>query len=233
MTTATSRLPRLLPGTDLRSLSISPAEAFVVSRIDGATSVAEIAEETGRPLDEVSALLERLAELGALVLEEPAPQRMAERRASPAPAPRPSGAIRMGPIVETKGVSQLKHPAAALYDAAELDEAIDIDVERRRRILDAYYKLDQLNHYQVIGVDPRADKKAIKAAYFEVVHLFHPDRYFGKKVGSFKSKLEKVFSRLTQSYDVLSRAASRAEYDAYLQAQSKTRAFDAGQIDSD
>ena len=58
MTSATSsRLPRLLPGIDLRGLPISPAEAFVVSRVDGATSVAEIAEETGKPIDEVQGLL--------------------------------------------------------------------------------------------------------------------------------------------------------------------------------
>jgi len=231
LTSATSsRLARLLPGADLRGLPISPAEAFVVSRIDGATTVLEIAEETGKAVEEVLALFERLVALGALALDEPAP--ILERRHSPAPSPRPSGAFRLGPIVETTAVGEQKHPAASLYDPAELDEAVDIDLTRRRRILDLYYRLDQLNHYQLFDVDPSVDKKAIKSAYFEIVNVFHPDRYFGKNVGSFKPKLEKVFARLTESYDVLSRAASRADYDAYLRAQSKTRAFDAGQIDN-
>lgn len=202
----------------------------MVSRIDGTTSVAELAEETGKPVEEVSELLERLAALGVLSLEDP--QRQPERRASIAPAARPSGAFRLGPIVETRATPEVKHPAAALYDPSELDEEIDIDLARRRRILDLYYKLDLLNHYQLFGVDPSADKKAIKTAYFEVVNVFHPDRYFGKNVGSFKPKLEKVFARLSEAYDVLSRAATRAEYDAYLRAQSKTRAFDAGQLDN-
>jgi curved DNA-binding protein CbpA len=233
LTSATSsRLPRLLPGTDLRGLPISPAEAFVVSRIDGATSISEIAEETGKSIDEVHELLERLAVLGAISLDEP--PRSQERRHSPAPgpAPRTSGAFRVGPIVETNAVGEQKHPAASLYAPAELDEDVDIDLPKRRRILDLYYKLDQLTHYQLFGVDPNVDRKAIKAAYFEIVNVFHPDRYFGKNVGSFKAKLERVFSRLTQSYDVLSRSATRAEYDAYLRAQSKTRAFDAGQLDN-
>jgi curved DNA-binding protein CbpA len=228
--TTPSRLPRLLPGADLRGLSISPAEAFVVSRVDGTTSVADIAEETGKPLEEVQELLERLAALGVLVLDEP--PRSMERRISPAPAPRPSGQFRLGPIVETSARVDVKHPAASLYDPAELDEEVDIELSRRRRILDMFYGLDRLTHYQLFGVDPSADKKAIKAAYFEVVNVFHPDRYYGKKVGSFKAKLERVFARLTESYDVLSRNASRAEYDAYLKAQSKTRAFDAGQSDN-
>lgn len=222
-------MPRLLPGTDLRGLPISPAEAFVVSRVDGSTTLAEIAEETGKSLEEVQALLERLAALGALVVEAGLSQ---ERRQPPTPAARPSGAFRLGPIVETSAVGEHQHPAASLYDQAELDEDVDIDLARRRRILDLYYRLDQLTHYQLFGVDPNADKKAIKGAYFEVVNVFHPDRYFGKNVGSFKTKLERVFARLTESYDVLSRNASRAEYDAYLRAQSKTRAFDAGQADN-
>jgi curved DNA-binding protein CbpA len=134
--------------------------------------------------------------------------------------------------VETSAGSDVKHPAASLYDASELDEDVDIELAKRRRILDLYYRLDQLTHYQVFGVAQSADKKAIKEAYFEVVNVFHPDRYFGKRVGSFKAKLERVFARLTESYDVLSRNASRAEYDAYLQAQSKTRAFDAGHPDN-
>ena len=201
-----------------------------MSRIDGVTSIDEIAEETGKSPEEVAELLERLALLGALLFDEP--MRSPERRASPAPAARPSGAFRLGPIVETSSITDAKHPAASLYDPAELDEAVDIDLARRRRILDVYYRLDQLTHYQLFGVDPSVEKKAIKRAYFEIVNVFHPDRYFGKNVGSFKTKLEKVFSRLTESYDVLSRPASRAEYDNYLRAQSKTRAFDAGQVDS-
>jgi curved DNA-binding protein CbpA len=219
-----------LPGTDLRGLSISPAQAFVVSRVDGATNVAEIAEETGKSVEEVTELLERMAALGALALDAPSPA--PERRPTPVPVARPSGTFRLGPIVETSSGSDLKHPAAALYDPAELDEAVDIDLTRRREILDLYYRLDQLNHYQVFAVDPSAEKKVIKNAYFAIVNVFHPDRYFGKKLGTFKPKLEKVFARLSESYDVLSRAASRAEYDAYLRAQYKTRAFDAGQMDN-
>lgn len=231
MTSATSsRLPRLLPGTDLRGLPISPAEAFVVSRIDGSTSISEIAEETGKSPEEVQELLERLVALGAISLDEP--PRSQERRHSPAPGPRPSGAFRLSPIVETNAVVEQKHPAASLYDPAELDEDVDIELPRRRRILDLYYLLDQLNHYQLFGIAQTADKKTIKNAYFEIVNVYHPDRYFGKNVGTFKPKLEKVFARLTESYDVLSRNASRAEYDAYLRAQSKTRAFDAGQVES-
>jgi curved DNA-binding protein CbpA len=80
-----------------------------------------------------------------------------------------------------------------------------------------------MTHYQVLHVDPSADKRAIKNAYYEVVNVFHPDRYFGKNLGSFKPKLERVFARLTEAHDALTRSAPRAEYDAYLASLNKTR----------
>lgn len=223
------RVPRLLPGTDLRGLPLSPTEAFIVSRMDGATSVAELSEQTGKSLAEVSELIGRLATWGALALEERAPP---ERRASPAPAPRPPSSHRLGPIVET-AAGNLHHPAASAFDAADLQEEVDIELPLRQRILELYHQLDELTHYQLFEVAPTADKKAIKAAYFEVVHVFHPDRYFGKNVGTFKAKLEKVFARLTEGYNVLSRNQSRADYDAYLRARSNTRSFDAASSESD
>jgi len=214
---------------DIRALPLSPAEAFVLSRVDGMSTVAEIAEQTGTSNEGVQALLERLAALGAVSFDEPPVSQ--QRRAGPSPAA-VSAVIARAPMVETRMPSDLHHPAASLFDPRELDEAVDIELPRKRQILELYYRIDQLSHYQLFGIEPSADKKAIKAAYFDVVNVFHPDRYFGKNVGSFKPKLEKVFARLTQAYDVLSRSASRAEYDAYLQAQSKTLAFDAGQADS-
>jgi curved DNA-binding protein CbpA len=140
--------------------------------------------------------------------------------------------LRIGPIIESTREVEPHHPAAALYDPRELDEAVDLELERKRVILEAYYHLDNATHYQLLKVDPSADKRAIKNAYYEIVNVFHPDRYFGKNLGSFKPKLERVFARLTEAYDAITRAGPRAEYDAYLASLSKTREFDHKQSDS-
>jgi tetratricopeptide (TPR) repeat protein len=223
---ASLRLPRLVSGIDLRGLPIGPAEAFVLSRIDGQTSESDIAAATGLPPEQVSATLVRLEELGAVRFEESAETPPPGERPQRAP-PRPSGAYRLGAIIETRAAPAERQPAAALYDPAELDEVVDIDLARRREILDLYYRLDTASHYELFGVPADADKKAIKNAYYQVVTVFHPDRYFGKKLGSFKPKLEKVFARLTEAHDILTRQASRSEYDRYLEAQRRTRSFDA------
>ena len=225
------RLPHLVDGIDLRALPIGPAEAFVLSRVDGVTSVLEIAEAAGLDLSAVAATLGALTRLGAVRFDDPAPAPGDSARVM-RPAARVSGSMRIGPIIEASGQVEPHHPAAALYDPRELDEAVDLEPERKRVILEAFYHMGAATHYQLLKVDPNADKRAIKAAYYEVVNVFHPDRYFGKNLGSFKPKIERVFAKLTEAYDAITRPGPRAEYDAYLASLKKTREFDHKQSDS-
>jgi curved DNA-binding protein CbpA len=203
-------------------MPIGPAEAFVLSHVNGNTDESEIADEAGIAPESVSATLEELARLGAIRFDESARPESSRTR----PVHRVSGSMRIGPIVEAISQAKPQHPAAALYDPRELEEDVEIPAERRRVILDAFYRLDSVTHYQLLHVEPTADKRAIKNAYFEVVNVFHPDRYFGKRLGSYKPKLERLFARLTEAHDALTRAAPRAEYDAYLASLNKTRALD-------
>ena len=224
-----SRLPRLVEGIDLRALPIGPAEAFVLSHVDGATNESEIADESGIDPTQVATTLEALARLGAIQFVSAAPT---ESLRPPRPSSRTSGTLRIGPIIEASASAEQQHPAAALYDPRELEEAADLEPERKRVILDTFYRLDRVTHYQLLQVEPAADKRAIKNAYFQIVNVFHPDRYFGKSLGSFKPKLERVFTRLTEAHDALTRSGPRAEYDAYLASLKKTREFDQGQSDA-
>lgn len=98
----------------------------------------------------------------------------------------------------------------------ELNEDVDLDMERRRYILDACAQLDRINHYALLGVNRAADKKAVKDAYFRLAGLVHPDRYFGKRLGSFKPKMELLFTRITAAYETLSKNQTRAAYDLQL-----------------
>lgn len=222
-----SRLPRLVEGIDLRGLPIGPAQAFVLSRVDGTCTEHEIADEAGIEPNVVAATLEELVRLGAVRFDQPA--NAEAQRAQRAP-PRVLGATRIGPIIEASDGAQPQHPAAALYDPRDLNEDVDLELERKRVILETFHRLDSTTHYQLLRVAPGADKRGIKNAYFEVVNIFHPDRYFGKKLGTFKPKLEKIFARLTEAHDTLTRSGPRAEYDAYLASLDQTRKFD--QVDA-
>ncbi len=216
----TTRTPQAVEGVDMKSLPIGPEEAFVLSRVDGRTNESEIAAVTGLDLDRVQTLLTRLSELGAVSFDAPPP---------PPKRPKPSPSIPPGrglthPVIEARdGGSSALHPAAALYDPAELDEEVDLELPKKRMILDRFYSLDSVTHYELLGVTADADKKAVKHAYFALVGEFHTDRYYGKNLGNFKAKLDRVFQRLTEAHDTLTYPATRSEYDDYLSAQSRTR----------
>jgi curved DNA-binding protein CbpA len=119
--------------------------------------------------------------------------------------------------------SSLRPPPS--QDPAELGEAVDLDLDKKRRILDLYGRLDLTSYYELLGVPLDADKKAIKAAYYKLAPEFHPDSYFRKNLGSFKPKIEAIFTRVTLAHDVLTVRQRRAEYDAYLEQTTQNRSI--------
>ncbi len=218
--------PQLAAGLDVRSLPIGPEEAFVLSRVDGASSESDIAAATNFSHEEVARILTRLAELGAVVFEAEHTNPRFARSFRPSPPPTRSGAYRIGPITETHEPRASLHPASADASTDELAEAVDLDLAQKRQLLALHARVDGATHYALLGLDAHADAKAVRAAYYELVHVFHPDRFFGKNLGSYKPKLIKVFAKLTEAYETLHRAESRAEYDKYLHAKDRTLDFE-------
>jgi curved DNA-binding protein CbpA len=213
---------RLADGADLRALPLTPEDAFVASHLDGSASEADIALATGLDAATIQRSLDKLNRLGVLAEGMLAPR----SNQRPAPARTTSGTFHIGPVIEAGANSGGHHPAAALYDPAELDELVDLDRVRKQKVLETFYRLSSLSHYELLGVDAGADKRAIKAAYFELVNVFHPDRYFGKNLGSYKPKLERLFARVTEAHDVLTRQAAREDYDRYLAIVRRAEALD-------
>jgi curved DNA-binding protein CbpA len=107
-----------------------------------------------------------------------------------------------------------------------LSEEVDLDAEVRREVLLTYRALDRMDHYALLHVDRTADRKALKRAYYDLAAKFHPDRYFRKKLGSFKARMEAVFGRATLAHDTLTDKTRRAEYDAYLEEQRRSRGIE-------
>ena len=116
--------------------------------------------------------------------------------------------------------------AASGPDAELLAEDVDLEPEIRQRVLVLHRDLANLDHYRLLRIDPSADRKAVKRAYFELAAVFHPDKYFRKRLGSYKPRMEAVFSRITLAHDVLTGKESRAEYDAYLEEQRRVRGLE-------
>jgi tetratricopeptide (TPR) repeat protein len=100
-----ARVPRLRSGCDIRSLPLTPAEAFLLSRMDAVANDHELPLVTGFTGERVAAMLARLAALGAL---EPS-----------------------GPAVASASQTQLRAPPAPVEDAPTVE---DIGVLRRNAL---------------------------------------------------------------------------------------------------
>jgi curved DNA-binding protein CbpA len=99
-----------------------------------------------------------------------------------------------------------------LFNPADLSEDVDLDVDRRREILFLAATMDGWTHWQALGVPWNASVDAARDAYREKVKVFHPDRYPGRRLGSFRPRLERIFRRLTEARDALSEEVARAAY---------------------
>ncbi len=102
------------------------------------------------------------------------------------------------------------------YDPADLEDGIDLTPDEQKQILRLFSKRDELSYYQLLGIERTADAKAIKRAYFKVSKDFHPDTFFRKNIGTFKSKVVALFKLVSHAYEVLSNEQKRASYDNSL-----------------
>ncbi|HEY2734416.1 MAG TPA: J domain-containing protein, partial [Polyangiales bacterium] len=221
----TARIPKLVSGIDVFSLPLSTREGFVLSRVDGVSSLEDISLMVGIKAAELGTMLERLADLGAVEL----PWRPKKSAPGPSRPPRGDEPENVGKKIGQAAVARLlATPLVPLYDELEVLAKADLSIELRKKILNGYYGLEGKDYYQLLGVTRSADKKEIKSAYFELSKLFHPDTQFGKELGTFKAKMETVFKRLTEAYEVLGRSARRKEYDEYLAATETTTALQQG-----
>jgi curved DNA-binding protein CbpA len=217
-----ARIPILNRGIDVYSLPLSTKEGFILSRVDGSSSVEDISMMVGVKLAELLTVLDRLADLGVVHLAwRVAAARVVENKTGSEPPPPPPLKGEAHPAVQRV----LAAPLYPRYSDAELNTPANLTLEQKKRILNGFYGVEGKNFYELLGLERTADKKEIRAAYFELSRLFHPDSMFGKELGPFRTKMETVFKRLTEAYEVLGRAPRRREYDEYLASTTATSAM--------
>lgn len=204
------KVPRLLPGIDLKTLKLDATDGYLLSRIDGKLAPDDLSRETGLPDFTVTRALEKLEKLGVIEIVDPN-----------APPPKPKEPE--PPKAAAFDVMSLPPK----YDEKELEDASDLTVDQKKKILAYYYRLDDLDHYMLLGVTKDMVKKDFKRSYMALAAVFHPDRYFKKNLGNFKDKVTELFNRITEAHDTLIDAEKRAEYDAYMAEVAVTRGMEA------
>ncbi len=73
-------------------------------------------------------------------------------------------------------------------------------------------------HYDILGVDPRAEHDQIRRAYLSAARRWHPDRHSGESAEE-SDKAERAMRRVNQAWSVLGDKVSREAYDRQLVPQ--------------
>lgn len=98
----------------------------------------------------------------------------------------------------------------------ETADGIELEPEARQRIDEVFAMVGQVDHYRLLDIPRDATKDEIKKAYYRLAPKFHPDKHYGKQLGEYKGKIEKIFAALTKAHDTLRYSKRRTIYDAAL-----------------
>jgi len=106
--------------------------------------------------------------------------------------------------------------------APDADAADKLRRDRRalnetRAVIDqAFSRLQDQNHFEVLDVPRDAKTEQIREAYFELAKRFHPDRVRPLGVDELTDKAEEVFRKLNEAHTTLTDEERRHEYEAEL-----------------
>src|SRR5476651_2680230 len=85
-------------------------------------------------------------------------------------------------------------------------EPTDLPVDIQIELLALQSPGRTISHYEVLALDATADGFAIRQAYLSRTKRFHPDSWFGRKLGQFAPMLPDTFRRISEAHAILSDA---------------------------
>jgi curved DNA-binding protein CbpA len=186
-------VPSLFKTFNPGNAGLSPEDYFLLTRVDGRTSYRQLVLISGFVEDQAVGIQRKLRERGALLHPgETVP---------PAPPPPPPPAPPPPPTLPT-------------VDPADprLAEDVDLTPAQKIAIVGKHLSLKSATYFQVLDLPSDATRKAVKAAYFKISRDFHPDRHYGKRLGSFKQMLTDIFNVAASAHEVLSDDERREGY---------------------
>jgi len=164
-----------------------------------------------------------LAETGALAFHDETPAtdslgRGADEGGTDAEGetPRATGAD-AEPRIEFEIQVRETGAAGADEQAGDEDPLLELpsaEAEGLRKELTALHeRLDEIDHYEVLGLPPDASPSAVKKAYFSAARRFHPDAVARLGLASLRREANELFARIAQAYQTLSSPDRRQAYD--------------------
>jgi curved DNA-binding protein CbpA len=91
---------------------------------------------------------------------------------------------------------------------------------RRQEILEAFEGLKAKNHFEALGIPKASNEAQVKEAYFKLARKFHPDTHHDPALTDLGDKIEAIFIRLGEAYEVLRNPRSRSSYESDLASRT-------------
>ncbi len=188
--------PVLNASAQLRDAKLSPTEGFVLSRVDGQTSYAEICSLTGLGAVGTIEILQRLKFLGFILN----PGESASASPVPAATSPTEARPRRHSTVGGQDSVLVRLDDNSPVDPADLVDGPDLDPLVKKRLIRAARRMAKLAPHEILGVPQNADAKTIKKAYVLATKELHPDRFYGKNLGIFRGLLERLFRGVSEAF---------------------------------
>ncbi len=182
---------------ELNGLNLSPEAAFILSRIDGKTSLEIIGFMSDMQVDKAIEILGPLVDAGVVTVEQ-------------------------GEAGAKKEVGSILD----LLDHEDRDRRYSqIPREFRREVLLLFSRLGELDHFALYNLKRNASDDKVKTSYFELAKKFHPDRFFAKDIGHYKGKITRIYEKINTAYQILSNPRRRQSYlDSLEEMEGKGKA---------
>jgi serine/threonine protein kinase/tetratricopeptide (TPR) repeat protein len=212
-----------------RNIALTPADGFLLSRIDGKAVVRDLFKLIPLAAEDVERSLFGLLSTGVVEYRSAVAAAAPAPRIVPRPAPAPSRQAPAGPVAAPAAFPP-SHPTGASEARRHLEEEARREAEDkqaegiRKMILDAFEGLETRNHFEFMGLERSTTDAQVKEAYFRMAKPFHPDTRLGPRVADLREKREAVFIRLGHAYETLRTTAGRMRYAASIAAPEKPSA---------
>ncbi|HVS19642.1 MAG TPA: J domain-containing protein [Planctomycetota bacterium] len=190
-------VPAFRSAAPLAALGLGPEEGFVLSRIDGHTRLGELINLVPFPPERTVEILRRLWIAGAIEIPGHEPPVILEQ-----------------PV----RVSRPRASATTIRVPHSLPPDLEISLEQAQHIDTVFAGLATKDAFELLGLPRGCDKKEIKRAYFKLSKEFHPDRFYGKKLGVYQDRVAAIFQAVKGAFELLSDDERRAAYEDSLGA---------------
>jgi serine/threonine protein kinase len=159
---------------ELQDMSLTPAQGFILSRVDGASRARDILALSPLPEAEVAATLADLIEKGLLAWGD------------------------TGASSDLKLSDSATRRRGAKPKPKALDDALEKEMERILELA------GQKRYPELLGVSGQASAAEVKKSYLDLITRFHPDSQPGALDAAANQKLSKVCAVATEALTALS-----------------------------